>query len=767
LLQQISPVGSPLQWAVVSDAVAGHLDTPDEQRIELLEASLGKLRGMKTKSTAVRERIEVDERILTALKYLRMWSYSWAQAKTGLNGYKRYWAAYECCNPVAPEDPLYALSLLLRMRVAYWNGREGGWKHCYDLARQHAMQLKKLAPEHPLVRMYLGESIRQVYDTRPAPANAPHWAVLQREALGRLRNAIHYWVEHRQAENGELGGGWGDDVEILRDWVPLVLAVNDKVARTGAKRIADGVLASGVIEHGYSKGIGDVEHAAEPVSDTQPLMMATQFADPAYFEHCLETMRCMRDVWTARDKNGNLHFKSHYYSATKTIDDPPRSADVPLNGRAAKPGIWVVWYSGHPVVRDLLNQWSTAWAKAAKRTERGKPAGIVPGSISFPEGRIGGYADQWWQTKGYDDLDAMGYTTKLYHIMLACWAETKNDELLGPLLTALKAIRAARQSTGKQPPTGSFKWVGQIHDTRKFFDVVEKWRALSADARFDDIILKRATGMTRFRLTGDLSQLERELKSICDGLSCNLPMITTEVLFTDRVAIPGSDVLASMLTGSFGNPTYYPLHAVTWDGVGDDVAAFVTHSDTKALKVRLYVFADSQHEICMRLWRLEHGIYEVRLTERSKPHNPLLARKFKVSEKGTSLSITLPPRRLLDLTIIQKSKLERPDLLPDLAIAAGDIKQPKPDLLTLTVHNIGTRNAPEFDVVVSAKNGATKQIRCEGIDAPLDLVPKWKKLKIDLPASFDGKIDQIRLDPDNRIEELYEANNSIRLPSSL
>lgn len=759
LLERADPPDK-LEWVVVCDAVAGHIDTPDEKRIELLEASLKRLEAMDKSSVSVRERTEIDRRVLTALKYMRMWSYSQAEQQTGINGYKRYWGAYECCNPVALEDPLYPLSLLLKMRVSYWNGREGGWKHCYDLAREHAAALKEFAPAHPLVRMYLGESVPEPYQALPVPPDAPRWAVLQREALARLRKVIHYWVEHRQAENGELGGGWGDDVEILRSWVPLVLATNDEVARTGAKKIADGVYASGEIEHGYSKGIGDVEHAAEPVSDTQPLMMATQFGDPAYFEHCLETMRCMRDVWTARNKKGNLHFKSHYYSATKTVDDPPRSADVPLNGRAVKPGIWVLWYSDHPAVRELLAEWSLGWVAAAESTDGNKPAGIIPGSVSFPDGRIGGYADHWWQTKEYDDLDAMGYTATLYHVMLAAWAHSNNDRLLAPMFEALQAIRAWRKSTDKGPAPGTLEWVGQIHDSPKFFDVVEKWRLISGDERFDDLIIQNPTAVTRFRLTGETSQLERELQSIIDGLSRNLPMITTEVLFTDRVSIPGSTVLASMLTGSAGEPTYYPLHAVTWDGIGDDVAAFVTAADTEFLAAMLYAFGESECKVKLRLWRLEPGRYYAALDEDSPAERPLVTYTFYVREKGAPLTLELPPRRLLRLSIARRYSARERESLPDLAVGRDDLKEAGPGRVALTVHNIGTADAPSFEVLVLTTRRTVTRLEAEALAAPLDLVPRSTIIPIDLDRA---DISEIVVDPHDSIEELYESNNRIDL----
>jgi hypothetical protein len=69
-------------------------------------------------------------------------------------------------------------------------------------------------------------------DCLPSDLQAPLWSVAQREALCRLRLLAHWWVNERQAANGEFGGKLGDDVELLRTWVTLVLT-DDAIAKTG------------------------------------------------------------------------------------------------------------------------------------------------------------------------------------------------------------------------------------------------------------------------------------------------------------------------------------------------------------------------------------------------------------------------------------------------------------------------------------------------------------------------------------------------------
>src|SRR5690606_25070084 len=124
--------------------------------------------------------------------------------------------------------------------------------------------LRALHPDDQILAMYAGEKVDlpDECDCLETDASAPAWSVTQREALCRLRQICHWWVNERQAENGELGGKFGDDVEILRWWAALVLS-GDNTAIRGWQRLADGVWQSKYVKEGYASQLEDVEHAAE------------------------------------------------------------------------------------------------------------------------------------------------------------------------------------------------------------------------------------------------------------------------------------------------------------------------------------------------------------------------------------------------------------------------------------------------------------------------------------------------------------------------
>jgi hypothetical protein len=56
-----------------------------------------------------------------------------------------------------------------------------------------------------------------------------------------MQKIIHWWVKEKQAANGEMGGKYGDDVELLRWWMPAIMGADDSIARLGYKRLADGI----------------------------------------------------------------------------------------------------------------------------------------------------------------------------------------------------------------------------------------------------------------------------------------------------------------------------------------------------------------------------------------------------------------------------------------------------------------------------------------------------------------------------------------------
>lgn len=757
-------IDEAIERASLLDALAGRMDHEDRDTERALlsasseawQAILAALPEDQRERSPIfwlaTVRAEMAARMRLAHDYLAMLAYRSADVATGLRCYDRYWAAHDLAGGIPAEDPLFLRARLLRGRVAHWCWAEGHHRNTRQMADAEFALLRDAAPENRLVRLYTGHHVPAAIGDRCPDPHAPAWARLQREALGRVRHIVHHWVERRQNDDGELGGGWGDDVEILRGWLPVVLAIDDPVARRGLRRLADGVWRSGEIVDGGPRAINDVEHGAEPVSDTQPLAAVVFDGEPEWLERCMETMRTMRDVWTGTNDRGQFLFRGHHYSATEIGPKETDRADVALNGRAAAPGLVLLWHSGHPGARALLGRWVATWADAAAGGEGGKPAGFVPGSIRFHDGRPGGYADAWWQTRDYfADFQTPDYTAALYEHMVGLAAASGDDTWMECLRHTAAAVERQHRVRENTTTAGTAAWAAQTSDAASLAEVLGKWRLESGDRTFDTFLARRGSAYQRFLLDGRTAALEEELRRIVDALSQDVELSTSEVLFTDRVALPGNEVLHEMMTGAIGGATTWPTHAVTWEATDGDVAALVEHADARSLRVRVHSFHEAPRTVRLRPWRLRPGRVRMVLDDANAD--------IALDEPGGRIEVLLPPRRTVSLVLEAAGEgVQTRREAPDLALGRDAITVAADGRLRLTVHNVGS--APSVGPIrgrVWWDGAPPVPLEVPALAAPLDFQPSAATAEIDVGPLVPGTVVHVEIDDPGGLRHTNDA----------
>ena len=288
--------------------------------------------------------------------------WEWASFQTGLSMFSRYDQAVALrmrCSILPTVKSTRSTSAPVgSRRLLYWLGIEGAGRNEISAGKRDLAELFAHHPNDPLLAMYNGE---KVYLPGPADnldmaPDAPAWSIAQREALVRMAGVAHWWINERQAPNGELGGKYGDDVEIMRWWTGLVLS-GDPVVFKGWKRLADGVWNSRQVHLGYAREVKDVEHASEFVADTAPLMVLCS-DDPKYVERLRYSAEHMANLWTGVNPNGRRFFKSGWFSSTELNTEPPRDRDVEMNAFAAKAVRYLAWKTGDPHIINVLHEWS-------------------------------------------------------------------------------------------------------------------------------------------------------------------------------------------------------------------------------------------------------------------------------------------------------------------------------------------------------------------------------------------------------------------------
>lgn len=574
----------------------------------------------------------------------------------------------------AADSPLHPLWALYRGRMLIWRVVQVGPLRrvperrdaYYGEARGLLEEARAAFPENRVIRMYLGEPIPWPSPFAPDPV-APEWANLQREGLEKLADVIGWWAEARQLEDGQFGGGWGDDVEMWRWWTPILIGFQDPVAEAAQERISNGIFRQPHLAAGFTSRVTDVEHSNEDTTDTILPMLHLKPDDPIWRARAMRLAELMRDRWTGRNERGFLHFRSIYFSADKVDDSPGRAFDTAYHASIVQPALLCWQRTGDAGLGALFGDWLKGWVDAAAREDNGKPAGVLPSTIRWPDGGVGFPDRPWWEPFPLSHNDALynwpGASGLMTSTLLLAFHMTGDKSYLEPI-RSMAAIRARhRRDPGE--PKGSAPWCAR--QMRGFLsDALAKYRTLTGDTQFDELLAADASGYMKFRLGGDARGLIADLRRNAEAFRSNREAFTSEMRWTDRVIgftsyylecldrpappSPSPAVLYASATGDPGTPLLFPMNAARWLTPPREIAALVTDTGPTAFAADLFHFGKSPRDMAAEIYLLRPGEYA--LTLAPKDGGPPCSRQtVRVSGPRTRVAFELPPGELVSLSL--------------------------------------------------------------------------------------------------------------------
>ncbi|MCC6396351.1 MAG: hypothetical protein IT282_04990 [Bacteroidetes bacterium] len=589
----------------------------------------------------------------------QMEGWEWATQLTGVSIFERMHQALMLLDANIENfphegNPLLERARWLRGKICYDLVLERGGDYQDRVGRADLAWLFRRYPDDRPLAMLNGVLVESPdpSDYLPLPGNPPRWAVLQREAIHRLKTEIDWWVHKRQSANGELGGKIDDDVEILRTWIPMLL-FGDEATILGWKRLADAVWVNPRVYKGFSKLVRDVEHSAEFISDSTPELLLVD-EDSTYLRRLTFTADYFEHLWSARNAFGRRFFKSSWLGATGIDERPPRNRDVEMNSRALKPLRYLAWATRDDRYVRLTDEWAQAWVSAALRTDKGKPAGIVPASMRAYDEALNGDEPTWYEPNMLWDYYAWSErcgTAILDHLIFT-YDLTGDDSLLLPVELTLrlvhKQLEARKDLTRGSFEAGSESWVAQ-HLIRNpaFWSTVQNWRIRSGKNSFDSLIARNSTPYVRYRLTGAERALEEGFDQLLQTLRHNTPLRTDMVVHTDRVRIPGIDHLKAMIAGDGTPEGNSPYFAVSWRETNEHLAMLVRNSTDSLLSVSVFNFNPQKKSIVMRPWRLAPGRYLLELNTAAGK----TAASVVISRPGEHVRVALEPEELTEVLL--------------------------------------------------------------------------------------------------------------------
>ncbi|MDA2925614.1 hypothetical protein MYX78_00005, partial [Acidobacteria bacterium AH-259-G07] len=627
----------------------------------------------------------------------------------------------------------------------------------YDRYSRDITDLLRVNPDHVRGRYYWSylntEQPWPAFEQRQAPTDVPLWAFRQIELLKLYRQFINWWIDERQIENGEFGGGLSDDGDLTNLWPGAALMGIDPEKITQSVRIEmDAFYDNGMFTNGLNTILTDALHTYEEGIQVLPQTMLLEYGDPKVVERIMATAQALEGI-TGIDQFGHRHIRSMYFNGTQISEDPVWArAYTDRSYLILQPGLVLVEYNGHPALKKLLLELADGLLAHRKQDQEGNY--YLPAEISFPSGEGRG------RTLG-----------SAAHLFWAAWRWTGDEKYLLPITDQIKpedfaVLRSLNANLidllDKRETWG--QTISTLVDSGAKNYLWEKYIRESRAFKFYKHVAWQVTGKESF--------LEEYYADQIQDTSQRMEMFTEDHWWVDRVGFPSGELQRSRLGGvALLRGRIYPGHVISWKfkepARAESVAILVPQATPTAANIVAFNLENEPVTATLTAWDLDPGTWEVTVGVDNDGDDTAdsLSRKETIRLQRTEqLELVLEPKVS---TIVQLNLKSRASALwgrPDLGIGREDVKV-EGSQVTVTIHSLGSVDAPRTSVALRDPSGqivATAPV--PALKAPLDLLPKSATVTLAAPGGTNLSGYNIRVDPENEIEEITTRNNIVSLP---
>jgi hypothetical protein len=578
----------------------------------------------------------------------------------------------------------------------------------------------------------------------PASPDVPRWAFQQEFLMKQFRQILDWWIRNRQIESGEFGGGLSNDTTLVSNWTGIALMDDPgEHYRDSLRAVLEACYRGGLIKDGLNSQPMDALHAYEQGINTVPAALQLDYGNPILVERLMETAQHYQRL-TGMNSVGHRHFRSNLFSTTELVEEGRAAREDIYSQLMWHPGLCLTWYNGNPQILGWLIEYADAllahWSKDRYP--------MLARGIQFASDEV--------VSRGLPNAEVVTLMWGIYRL-------TGNEKYLWLIDTLLKSGNVDRAEVT------SGRWLDFVNSTSyrdPLLDEIRKRNIWDHNLESDETgLLARQLA---FELTGNKKQIEDYQATLIKHLAQNLILYTEAEPSTDSVWLPQRATQRARLGGvaHFRN-AIYPGHAISWEGTSGNVTSLVRKASSVALKVVVFNSAKSLQDVTLRVWDLENGTYDVvEGTDVSGDDqiDVVTTNRTLPLKRHTAIPISLRPRRTTIIDIKQVQKGTPLWELCDLAISTDDVQyDPADDRLRMTIHNIGGKKSPPFELTVeNERRTPLFKKELDGLEAPSDLKPKTVTVELSGLRSRGARSVFIRLDPANRVEEITDENNQLR-----
>jgi hypothetical protein len=615
--------------------------------------------------------------------------------------------------------------------------------------------LLRVDPNNDLGRKYWHEwnpeTVTPDYTPPTVPAGVPAWAYLQAKDVDYFKRIADFFIDKRQAWDGEFGGGLGDDSDFTNLFPSLaMMGTEPEKLKNSLSRELQAMYENKMWDNGLATGQYDELHSYEDGLNVLGQSMMMDFGNPQDIERAMLTAK--RLEWlTGVNAAGHRHIRSAYFSGSKMAAGGVWGWTKARGYMDFHPALDLVLFNGAPETRKMVLETVDGMLAHRKQEPDGrwvtrtdinfKTDEDLPGGDSTPDFMFWA-AYRWTGDKKYvqpfmdagpsslayissDALDTLNLRDAWGKQVLAA---------AGPASTTKLAITAAQSTSGSAE---TFAW--QVSGDTKYLD-----RLYSA-------------------------QLETE---------SNREWINTEgSLWIDRVTDSAGPMFVNteLQRARFGGVALvrnhiYPGNAVSWrfaaPATPSSVGILIPEATPDHMKIIVYNLDAVPVAATMTGWEIDPGKWEITQGTRGDADTDPLQNattRTEEFERSRSLEVTFAAHTttVLELKLVDKGVPYWSR--PDLGISADDIKV-EGNRMKVTVHSLGSVDAPAAKVVLRDRDGKVlASANAPPLKAPLDLLPKTEVVALPLAAGADWKGGSVTIEMSGKLPEITQSNNRVLL----
>jgi len=569
----------------------------------------------------------------------------------------------------------------------------------------------KYDPDHWLTKTYWywasrDQSSRPDYEISEAPDGIPEWAHLQVEYLRHLERVVMHFIDERQISNGEFGGGLSDDGDLTN------MFVGTAFVGIHPERILESLLLHMTAYYDQDRDPYD----AALKQRSLPLFtngLATIHTD---YLHALEEGIQVVGQLQHVDHGNPLHFNRGMETAKRLLEDIVQ--ENPQGHKLFRS----MYYGGTEISKEDPWQWSDPW--------------------------------------GYHMLHTLYFIARY----------NGNPDLRNLVIDMADAILAHADDEGNVYTRIHF----ETGDVRGSSGIQGTWPVFLAAYQFsgDEKYLELVSDRVQKERDFDPERLVERYREEITELGVREYIHIDGSIWIDRIHSNQDAIQQDRLGGVAMRRInhMYPQNYVRWKiqepGNFESLAIFLPRANRERIVVIAFNLDQEVRHADMGLEDIIPGQWKIRQgldTTGDQQIDRYSSEEIVDLQRDDIVNFQFEPREhtIIQMELVEpaaKGYWER----ADLAIGRDDVNV-SGDRVTVRVHSLGAIDTPETVLELRDQNGGLiSRVNVPSLKAPLDLVPKWTDIRIDVPEGIDLTHGSVTVDPENSIQQISRSNTSVK-----